>query len=94
MAKTLFYSLAALVRKIVFCHPKIKFISSHHRVISSIYYTLGSPVEVVVDLHVESFGNIEEANMVRVSFISVNPLSPNSVQDQSSPCNYPYTVKR
>ena len=23
-----------------------------------------------------------------------NPLSPNSVQDQSSPYNYPYTVKR
>ena len=24
----------------------------------------------------------------------VNPLSPNSVQYQSSPYNYPYTVKR
>ena len=24
----------------------------------------------------------------------VNPLSLNSVQDQSSPYNYPYTVKR
>ena len=35
-AKTIFYSLAALVRKILFCHSKIKFISSHHRVISSI----------------------------------------------------------
>jgi len=23
-----------------------------------------------------------------------NPLSPNSVQDQFSPYNYPYTVKR
>ena len=34
MAKTIFYSLAALVRKILFCHSKIKFISSHHRVIS------------------------------------------------------------
>ena len=29
------YSLAALVRKILFCHSKIKFISSRHRVISS-----------------------------------------------------------
>ena len=37
MAKTIFYSLAALVRKILFCHSKIKFISSRHHVISSIY---------------------------------------------------------
>ena len=36
-AKTIFYSLAALVCKILFCHSKIKFISSCHRVISSIY---------------------------------------------------------
>ena len=36
MAKTIFYSLAALVRKILFFHSKIKFISSRH-VISSIY---------------------------------------------------------
>ena len=36
--KTIFYSLAALVRKILFCHSKIKFISSRPRVISSIYY--------------------------------------------------------
>ena len=34
-AKTIFYSLAPLVRKILFCHSKIKFISSRHRVISS-----------------------------------------------------------
>ena len=34
VAKTIFYSLAGLVRKILFCHWKIKFISSHHRVIS------------------------------------------------------------
>ena len=40
MAKTIFYSLAALVRKILFCHSKIKFISSHHRVISSLYRRL------------------------------------------------------
>ena len=39
MAKTIFYSLAALVRKILFCHSKIKFISSSHCVISSIYIT-------------------------------------------------------
>ena len=36
-----------------------------------LYYILGSPVEVFVGLHVESFGNIEEASMVRVSFTSV-----------------------
>ena len=35
--KTIFYSLAALVRKILFCHSKIKFISSRHRVISSMH---------------------------------------------------------
>ena len=35
--KTIFYSLAALVRKILFCHSKIKFISSRPRVISSMY---------------------------------------------------------
>jgi len=32
-----FYSLAALVRKILFCHSKIKFVSSRPRVISSLY---------------------------------------------------------
>ena len=37
VAKTIFYSLAALVRKILFCHSKIKFISLRHRVKSSIY---------------------------------------------------------
>ena len=37
---TIFNSLAALVRKILFCHWKIKFISSRHRVISSIYSQL------------------------------------------------------
>ena len=35
--KKKFYSLVALVRKILFCHSKIKFISSRHRVISSLY---------------------------------------------------------
>ena len=40
VAKTIFYSLAALVRKILFCHSKIKFIFSRHRVISSIYVTV------------------------------------------------------
>ena len=35
--KTIFYSLATLVRKILFWHSKIKFISSRPRVISSIY---------------------------------------------------------
>ena len=34
---TIFYSLAGLVRKILFCHSKIKSISSRHHVISSIY---------------------------------------------------------
>ena len=42
MAKTIFYSPAALVRKILFCHSKIKFISSRHRVISSIYVSVGN----------------------------------------------------
>ena len=37
--KTIFYSLAALVRKILFCHSKIKFISSRPCVISSIYFS-------------------------------------------------------
>ena len=36
MAKTIFFSLAALVRKILFCYSKIKFMCSRHRVISSI----------------------------------------------------------
>ena len=47
VAKTIFYSLAALVRKILFCHSKIKFISSRHRIISSMYFTFGS---IYVDL--------------------------------------------
>ena len=38
VAKTMFYSLAALVRKTLFCHSKIKFISSRHRVISFLLY--------------------------------------------------------
>ena len=42
VAKTIFYSLAALFRKIWLCHSKIKFISSRHRVISSIYLTLNN----------------------------------------------------
>ena len=46
MAKTIFYSLAALVRKILFCHWKIKFISSRHRVIYPLYTTpLYLPIE-------------------------------------------------
>ena len=38
VAKTIFYSLAVLVRKILFCHSNIKFISLCHHVISSIYF--------------------------------------------------------
>ena len=34
-----YFLVAALVRKILFCHSKRKFISSRHRVISSIYLT-------------------------------------------------------
>ena len=34
--KTIFYERAGWVSKILFCHSKIKFISSRHRVISSI----------------------------------------------------------
>ena len=37
MAKTIFYERAQRVSKILFCHSKIKFMSSRHRVISSIY---------------------------------------------------------
>ena len=37
VTKTIFYSLTPLVRKILFCHPEIKFISSCHHVISSLY---------------------------------------------------------
>ena len=41
MSKTIFnHSLAALIRKILFCHWKIKFISSPHCVISSMYTLL------------------------------------------------------
>ena len=43
MAKTIFYSLAAFFRKILFCHSKMKFISSRHRVISSIYFFARNP---------------------------------------------------
>ena len=38
MAKTIFYSLAALVHKILLCHSKIKFISLRYRVIFSLYF--------------------------------------------------------
>ena len=54
MAKTIFYSLAALVRKILFCHSKIKFISSRHRVISSIY-SLYTNVHALSNYLVDSF---------------------------------------
>ena len=37
--KTIFYERAQRVSKILFCHSKIKFISSRHRVISSLYIT-------------------------------------------------------
>ena len=35
---SIFYSLVAFVLKILFCHSKIKSISSHHRVIFSLYF--------------------------------------------------------
>ena len=38
VAKTIFYSLAALLRKILFCHSKIKFISSSRRVMFFLLY--------------------------------------------------------
>ena len=38
VAKTIFYSLAALVRKILFCHSKIKFISSSRRAMFFLLY--------------------------------------------------------
>ena len=42
VAKTIFYSLAALVRKILFCHSKIKFISSSRRVMFFLLHSLFS----------------------------------------------------
>ena len=69
MAKTIFYSLAALVRKILFCHSKIKFISSRHLVISSIYSFKFKPpkfyvnfANVVFDLNCEILFNLPGAS--------------------------------
>ena len=56
MAKTIFYSLAALVRKILFCHSKIKFISSRHCVISSIYIPSVVGARDIYERAVEFFG--------------------------------------
>ena len=53
VAKTIFYSLAAPVSKILFCHSKIKFISSRRRVISSIYFTF-IPFHWVLFLHINT----------------------------------------
>ena len=38
VAKTIFYSLTALVRKILFCHSKIKFVSSSRQVMFFLLY--------------------------------------------------------
>ena len=48
VAKKIFYSLAALVRKILFCHSKIKFISSRHRVISSLSLSLSLYIYIYI----------------------------------------------
>ena len=68
MAKTIFYSLAALVRKFSFCHSKVKFISSRHRVISSIYYIYTekySPKSYVVNFRTQiSSSQSEKRTMV------------------------------
>ena len=53
--KTIFYSLAALVRKILFCHSKIKFISSRPRVISSIYIAVNQ-----VQVNTRLIGHVTE----------------------------------
>ena len=47
-AKTMFYSLAVLVRKILFCHSKIKFISSRHHVISFILSIYFAPFTCII----------------------------------------------
>ena len=67
MAKTIFYSLAALVRKILFCHSKIKFISSRHRVISSMYCAVHlANLEDILGLSVLSIILVKAGLMKRV----------------------------
>ena len=55
VAKTIFYSLTALIRKILFCHSKIKFIFSRHRVHSHIgtsdFFTLSYVLALLSDLY-------------------------------------------
>ena len=58
------YSLTALVRKILFCHSKIKFISSRHRVISSIYFFIAAVV-IVICLSISSFCHIKFFQIVK-----------------------------
>ena len=43
--KNNFCSLTALISKILFCHSKIKFISSRHGAISSIYIVVSWPIK-------------------------------------------------
>ena len=50
VAKTIFYSLAALVRKILFCHSKIKFISSSRRVMFLLLYRQND-IDKIIDFY-------------------------------------------
>ena len=50
VAKTIFYSLAALVRKILFCHSKIKFISSSRRVMFFLLYRQ-KDIDKIIDFY-------------------------------------------
>ena len=59
MAKTIFYSLAPLVGKILFCHSKIKFISSPHEKIYPLYKDI-SPVLNFDDNRHENFRLVEQ----------------------------------
>ena len=60
VAKTIFYSLAALVRKILFCHSKIKFISSSRRVMFFLLYRQ-KDIDKVIDYSPKS--NCHDSNL-------------------------------
>ena len=68
VAKTIFYSLAELVRKILFCYSKIKFISSRHRVISSLYIYMSFCITVLTIMN--QYSRIIET--IRLRFFGVS----------------------
>ena len=83
MAKTIFYSLAALVRKILFCHSKIKFISSRHRVISSIYraHKLCHITPLLAELHWLPVRSRIHYKILLITFKILYGLSPKYLLD-------------